>query len=116
MARILGNGPIAISSKGRQLLVPLTSLRFDSGGAVQVDWPPFSDLPDGDQGALKELLRSLVSQGLLDADSTAPPTPALVIEAADAGVAGNHIQVRFSNFTPDAAHPLDATKTRFDVT
>jgi hypothetical protein len=55
----------------------------------------------------------LLVDGVLTADTTAPPKSALVIKAKETGLAGNNLQVKFANVLVD---PGDVTKSTFDVT
>jgi hypothetical protein len=102
---VLGNGPIAFTEQGGQmLLIPLSALTLD-GNTIQAN-PPYNTKE------ISQWLQYLVNTGFLTAGST-PPKPAMAITAADPGLAGNNIQVVFSNIVPDLA---DSTKTTFDAT
>src|SRR2546425_4171088 len=106
---VLGNGPIAFTEQGGQmLLIPLSALTLD-GNTIQAN-PPYNT------DEIRQWLQYLVNTGFLTAGSTPSPKPAMAITATDTGLAGNNIQVVFSNITPDPANPTNADKTTFDAT
>jgi hypothetical protein len=109
MPRLLGNGPLEITSSGKQYLVPLTALSVDSSGQVKITWPSLSKLPQDDQNALLALVKAQVGEGMLTPDTAAPPQAAVVVQAVEKGTAGNDIQVGFSNFVPDPNTPANTT-------
>lgn len=111
---VLGNGPITLTAQdGKLLLIPLSALIFDATGSIKATkWPLYSKY----QAIVDPWLQYLVSIGALTPGTTAPPKPAMVIQAADPGLAGNNIQVVFSNIVPDPANPPDPAKTTFDAT
>jgi hypothetical protein len=114
MPRLLGNGPLEITSNGIQYLVPLTALAVDGKGQVTISWPPFSSLPKAHQDALKQLAKLQIDEGVLTPDTAGPPQAAVVITAVEEGAVGNDIQVAFSNFfVPDPKAPANTT---FDTT
>jgi hypothetical protein len=113
MPRLLGNGPLEITSNGKQYLVPLTALAVDSSGQVTISWPSFSSLPKADQDALKQLAQLQIGEGVLSPGTAGPPQAAVVVKAVEAGTAGNDIQVAFTNFVLD---PNTPTNTTFDTT
>jgi hypothetical protein len=106
---VLGNGPIAFTEQGGQmLLIPLTVLTLD-GNTIQAN-PPYNT------NEILQWLQYLVNTGFLTAGSAPAPKPAMSIQAVDPGPAGNNIQVVFSNIVPDPADPTNADKTTFDAT
>jgi hypothetical protein len=113
MSGLLGNGPLEITSGGRQFLVPLTALELDATGQPKINWPSLSKLSPDDQKALTALIKTQVARGMLTPDTAPPPKPAAVIKATESGPAGNNIQVTFSNFVLDSTNPNNTT---FDVT
>lgn len=110
----LGNGPVVLTAQdGKLLLIPLSALTFDATGNIQATkWPLYSTYKTD----IDPWLQYLVSIGSLIPAATPPPKPAMVIKAADAGAAGNNIQVVFSNIVPDPSDPTNAAKTTFDAT
>jgi hypothetical protein len=105
---VLGNGPIAFTEQGGQMiLIPLSALILD-GNAIQAN-PPYNT------DEILQWLRYLVKTGSLTAGPTPAPKAAMTIQAADPGLAGNNIQVVFSNIVPDPADPTNADKTTFDA-
>lgn len=106
---VLGNGPIAFTDQsGKMLLIPLTALTID-GNTIQAS-PPY------DKDEIRQWLQYLVNIGSLTPGTAPSPKPAMVIQAADPGPAGNNIQVIFSNIVPDPGDPTNAAKTTFDAT
>lgn len=111
----LGSGPITLTAQqdGRLLLIPLSALTFDANGIIQVtNWPLYNAY----KADVDHWLGYLVSIGALTPGATPPPKPAMIIQAADPGGAGNSIQVAFSKITPDPGDPTNAAKTTFDAT
>ncbi len=105
---VLGNGPIAFTEQGGQmLLIPLSVLTLD-GNTIQAN-PPYNTVE------ILQWLQYLVNTGFLTAGSAPAPKPAMSIQAVDPGPAGNNIQVIFSNIVPDPADPTNADKTSFDA-
>jgi hypothetical protein len=114
MPRLLGNGPLEITSGGIQYLVPLTALSVDNSGQVQVtSWPSLSKLSSDDQRALRALAQAQFDAGMLSPDTAAPPQAAVVVQAVEKGTVGNDIQVAFSNPVRDPTNPANTT---FDTT
>jgi len=106
---VLGNGPIAFTDQsGKMLLIPLSALTID-GNTIQAS-PPY------DKDEIRQWLQYLVNIGSLTPGTAPSPKPAMVIQAADPGPAGNNIQVIFSNIVPDPGDPTNAAKTTFDAT
>ncbi len=102
---VLGNGPIAFTKQGGQmLLIPLSALTLD-GKTIQAN-PPYNE------DEILQWLQYLVHSGVLTAGPTPAPKPAMTITAADPGSAGNYIQVTFSNIVLNLADPK---KTTFDA-
>ncbi|HEY6390954.1 MAG TPA: hypothetical protein VIX89_06740 [Bryobacteraceae bacterium] len=99
------NGPIEFMDRdtGKQVSIPLSAVYFD-GSAVKAE----GDIYNQYKAAADDWLKYLASTGLLVADATPPAQPAMVISAASPGRNGNHIQITFSNFTPDA-NPANTT-------
>jgi len=68
---VIGASPVTFISEdmatgnhGKQCQVPLSLLSFDNTGTT-IDPKTFTNLAESDQTLLKNLLKSLVSQGLL---------------------------------------------------
>jgi hypothetical protein len=110
----LGSGPITLTAQdGRLLLIPLSALTFDTTGNIQANkWPLYNNY----KADVDPWLGYLVSIGALTPGTTSPPTPAMIIQAADDGRAGNNINVDFHNIVTDPADPTNAAKTTFDAT
>jgi hypothetical protein len=105
---VLGNGPVAFTDQnGQMLLIPLSALTLD-GNTIEASAPYNTD-------EIRQWLQYLVTTGFLAAGPLAPKA-AMTIQAADPGLAGNNIQVVFSNIVPDPADPTNADKTTFDAT
>ena len=105
---VLGNGPVAFTDQnGQMLLIPLSALTLDSN-TIEASDPYNTD-------EIRQWLQYLVTTGCLAAGPLAPKA-AMTIQAADPGLAGNNIQVVFSNIVPDPADPTNADKTTFDAT
>lgn len=104
----VGSGPVAFTtSSGKFLLIPLSAITFVDNELT------LSDAYDGDyKTKLKDWLQYLAKIGSLKPGATPPLKPALKIEAADAGAAGNNIQVEFKSITPNQ---IDSQKTTLDV-
>jgi hypothetical protein len=103
---VLGNGPIAFTDQsGKMLLIPLSALTID-GNTIEAS-PPY------DKDEIRQWLQYLVNIGSLTPGTAPSPKPAMVIQAADSGLAGNNIQVAFSNIVTD---PTDPNKATFDAT
>jgi hypothetical protein len=111
MTAALANGPVTFTDNaGRQVLVPNSAIYFDAGGKIQADkWPLYA----ANKALLDPWLNYLARSGAIVPDTTAPPKVAMVIKAADAGAAGNNIQVAFSNVQADANNPGNS---KMDVT
>jgi len=106
---VLGNGPIAFTDQsGKMLLIPLSALTID-GNTIQTS-PPY------DKDEIRQWLQYLVNIGSLTPGTAPSPKPVMVIQATDPGLAGNNIQVIFSNIVPDPGDPTNADKTTFDAT
>src|SRR5690242_5817261 len=106
---VLGNGPVAFTDQnGQMLLIPLSALTLDSN-TIEASDPYNTD-------EIRQWLQYLVKVGFLTAGPTPAPKAAMTIQAADPGLAGNNIQVVFSNIVPDPADPANADKTTFDAT
>jgi hypothetical protein len=74
---VIGASPVSFISEdpttnhGKQYQIPLALLTIGNTGSIDpTTWPDYSGLATADQTLVKNLLNSLVSQGLL----TAPPT------------------------------------------
>ncbi len=107
---VTGNGPLELTNaNGQQLSIPLSALYFDVNGTLQIDsaWGAVSGLQPG-----KGLLAYVASEGLITLAPAASPFPAMIIKAADPGIAGNNITVQISDVTP----ATDPTKTTFSIT
>ena len=106
----LGNGPVAFTTQdGHQLLIPLSALSFDASGTLTVsNWPPYTTY----KSQVDAWLNYLVASGELTPGAAPPPKPAILIQAADPGAAGNYIQVVISNVTQTT---FDATLTETDT-
>jgi hypothetical protein len=106
---VLGSGPIAFTDQsGKMLLIPLSALTID-GKTIQAS-PPYN------KNEILQWLQYLVNIGSLTPGTAPSPKPAMVIQAADPGPAGNNIKVIFSNIVPDPGDPTNADKTNFDAT
>lgn len=111
---VIGNGPLTFTdSSGRQISIPLSVLTFDSSGSLVVDkkkWTP----PANEESLITNLLNYLVTNQLVTPISSASPKPAMVVNAAIPGAAGNHILIKI-DYKPTKLDP-DPTKVTFDVT
>jgi hypothetical protein len=113
MPRLLGNGPLEYTRAGKQFLIPLSEVSVGPTGDVKFVWPPFAGFPQSDRDALTALVKGLIGQGVLVADTAAPPQPSVVVKAKEAGPAGNSLTVKFANVVADPNAVGDST---FDVT
>jgi hypothetical protein len=105
----LGSGPIGFTdpANGNQVLIPLSALAFDAGGNL---------LPATSYSqAIQSWLQYLAARGEITPAPAAPPQTALVIKAADAGVAGNNIRFEVTDLQPDPQMPNDPTRDTFSV-
>ncbi len=111
---VIGNGPVRFTTNdGTHVTIPLTALRFDDKGLLSADaWTLYSIY----KSSVDPWIASLRTSQLFVAGPAAAPKPAMVITAANAGAAGNNIQVTFDNVTPDPADPTNPAKTTFNVT
>jgi hypothetical protein len=107
----LGSAPIGFidPSNGTQVLIPLSALSFDASGNLQVN----SKYSQAAQ--LKKWLQYLVAQGEITPAPAPPPQAAMVVKAADAGVAGNNIRFEVTDVQPNALTPNDPTTDLFTV-
>jgi hypothetical protein len=114
MSTVLANGPVAYTdSTGEQVLISLSALSFDaSGSLVLTGWPPYSNYTAGEQKVISAWLNSLIASGDLRPAPDAPPRPAMLVQAVDAGAAANNISIAVSAVTPNA----DPTQTTFTIT
>ena len=105
-------GPLEFTDEGRQFVIPLSALYFDSG-ALKTSSPLYAK----HKHALDGWLNYLQSNGLVTPAPVAPPAPAMVITAADTGSTGNDIVISFSNVHEDQSHNtvFDATLTHIDT-
>ncbi|HEV2956310.1 MAG TPA: hypothetical protein VGY55_11565 [Pirellulales bacterium] len=112
-AAVIGREPVSLlTSTGQQVSIPLTALYFDSNGKLHADrWPLYSKF----SADVDPWLAYLVKTGELTPAASPPPVAAMTITAADAGPAGNNIEVNFKNIVPDSANPPDPGKGTFDV-
>jgi hypothetical protein len=112
----IGNGPFEFTDpNGKQVSIPLAALKFTSG-VLDVDsaaWPPFSGYPPPVQAQIKGLLANLTTAQVLMPPVAASPKPAMVVNAADIGTAGNNITVAI---TVTLSADLDPTKATFNLT
>lgn len=114
----IGSNPFEFTDlNGKQVSIPLATLKFTSGvlGVDSTVWPP---LTRGDYQAplpaqIAALLAELTKAQVFAPPVPAAPKPAMVISAADAGTAGNNITVEIA-LTLSA--DLDPTKATFNVT
>jgi hypothetical protein len=97
-------------SDGKQIFVPASLIYFEDGAAK---FTPPAGMSSGVSDAIGQWLTALAKAGILTPDTQAPPVPAMVITAKDAGAAGNTIVIAISNVRPK---PTDASKTIFDAT
>jgi len=97
-------------SSGNQIFIPASLIYFEDGAAK---FMPPAGMPSGSSDAIGKWLTVLAREGIIKPDTQAPPIPAMVITAKDAGSAGNTIVVAITNVRPK---PTDASKTIFDAT
>jgi hypothetical protein len=111
----VGNGPFEFTDpNGRQVSIPLSSLSFNTSGVLNIDsskWPPYASYNSQLQAVLTALLADYVREQTISQPSASTPQPAMVINAADPGPAGNNITVGIA-VTPGSG----LTNTTFDVT
>jgi hypothetical protein len=98
-------------STGQQLSIPLSELDFDANGKIDATgWP----LYQAHQATVDSLLFYLQGTGALYPAPQPPPSPAMLIEAKQAGSNGNNIQVAFSKV--GTSDPNDPKKFDAQVT
>ena len=108
---VLAAGPVSYTgTDGSQVSVPTSAMFFDNG---VVGFTAPAGMDSATKDGIGKLLIALAREGLLVADTSVPTAAAMVIEAKDAGVAGNNIQISITNLRPD---PTDSTKKVVDAT
>lgn len=107
---VVSSGPIEITdSLGKQVLIPLTALYFDSSGKIKAEqWPAYTANP-ALQAPVDQWLAYLVKQGLITPGNIPAPKPAFQVEAKDPGSNGNTITVQISKVTADLVTPGNST-------
>jgi hypothetical protein len=110
---VLANGPVAYTdSTGAQVEISLSALSFGTNGSLTLSgWPPFGNYSAGEQKVITGWLNALISSGFLKPSPDQPPRPAMLLQAADAGAAGNNISVAVSAVVANA----DPSQTTFTV-
>jgi hypothetical protein len=107
-SQVIGNGPVGFTdSTGNQKFIPLSALEFLDGQISAEKWPLYSQ----NKAIVDALLADLVEHGFLRAGPSPPAKPAMVLQAAVPGAAGNTIQVTFSKFNTS-----DPNNTTFEAT
>ena len=104
---VLGTAPVFYTdTNGRQISIPLSDLQFNGTAIITTSWPSYSSLQPADQTQLTAWLNQLAQSGVLTPDPTpAPVVDAVVLTAKDPGLAGNNIQVTFTDVVPDKVTP-----------
>jgi hypothetical protein len=94
---VVGTGPVTLTTKdGLQISVPLSALYFDSTNKIRADhWLLYAKYGSD----VDPWISYLAKNGELTPGRAPAPTPAILVTAADAGQAGNNIQITFSNVT-----------------
>jgi hypothetical protein len=109
-SQVLGSGPIGFTDgNGNQRFIPLSALNFVNREIKVDNWSLYTT----NKTLVDALLKDLVEGGFLLPGTEAPIKPAMLIESAISGAAGNHIQVTFSNIVVDSTTPANST---FDCT
>jgi hypothetical protein len=105
-APALGNGPVDYTdANGEQHSIPLSKLDFKDGAIEDSGW--------SDPGLLK-LLTYLQRQSLLSPGPQAPAVPAMILQAATPGAAGNNVEVAVTKVSIDKK-TFSMTVTETDV-
>lgn len=105
-SQVLGSGPIGFTdANGNQKFIPLSALDFVNGEVKADKWPFYK----ANKSLVDALLKDLVAGGFLISGTSAPSTPAMLLEAAISGNLGNQIQVNFSNIVVDSSTPANST-------
>jgi hypothetical protein len=117
----IGSSPFEFTDgNGKQVSIPLAALTFTAGVLdVDVDWPPLKRGEYGGsqqdslttQQAITNFLAELTKNRIFTEPPPVAPQPALLVTAADPGIAGNNITVAITK-DPD----LDPAKAKFDIT
>ena len=112
--QVIGNGPIGFTdSSGRQRFIPLSVLEFlDSGSIDATKWSLYSPNKD----IVEALLKDLKDKGFLRPGPSPPAKPAMVLQAAVPGAAGNNIKVEFSDFKVDTTTTTPQTTFKATIT
>jgi hypothetical protein len=116
-----GNGPFEFTdAEGRQWSIPLTAIKF-SGNQYVIDpvWVTQLSLKPAENAAAiaKAFLTYSVNEGNITPVSAASPFPAMLIQAATSGAAGNNIQLQVAISSLVASPPVnDPTQTQFSLT
>jgi hypothetical protein len=102
-APTLGNGPVDYTdANGQQHSIPLSQLEFKDGAIEDSGW--------SDPGLLK-LLTYLEQQSILSPGPQAPAVPAMILQAATPGAAGNNLQVAVTKVNADKTFSMTVTET-----
>jgi len=114
---VVSSNPVSLTTgNGKQLLIPLSALYFDSAGEVKADrWPLYQD----NQSLVDPFLQRLLDSQSIQAGPVPAAKPALKATAVTAGATGILIELEISNVTPNSATPpastLDAKVTETDA-
>jgi hypothetical protein len=101
---VIAQSPVSFGVDGRQMLLPLSTLYFDAGGALKAErWPSYA----ANKATLDPYLDALRARGVLTAGPATAPNPALKVEAKHGGTAS--IVVIVANVAPNANTPADGT-------
>jgi hypothetical protein len=107
---VLAAGPVGYTDAGgSQLSIPTSSMFFEDG-AIGFAAPAAMDATTKD--GIGKWLIALANEGYITPDTTTPSVPALIVEAKDAGPAGNAILIDIANVRPK---PTDTTKKVVDA-
>jgi hypothetical protein len=108
---VVGSSPISFTgSEGQQLFVPLSALQFN-GSSIQVSSAWATCFDPNETTTLLTLATAYAAAGELKTPPVPPPSPALVLTAAHAGLESNNI---LATVSPDADTGL-GTKIAFSA-
>jgi len=110
---VLAQSPLSLNANGKQHMIPLSALYFDSTGALKADrWPPYA-VVNGPDKLVDKFLKRLESEGALQPGKQPAAKPAFTATAVTAG--NVLVQIDIANVAPDAVVAANS-KADFVVT
>lgn len=95
-----------MTNDGNHLMIPISALYFDSGGALKADrWPLYT----ANQAAVDPFLAGLRASGALKPGPEPPAKPAMKVTAVTKGATGVVIEIEIANVTANPTTPASST-------